>query len=99
MEGFTVSMAFDGESAITFLDTHSPDLIITDLLMPGVNGIEFIQHVRSSEHNKHIPIILLTAQTGMENRLAGVNAGANVFMQKPFDEGDLLNSIEALIQK
>jgi CheY-like chemotaxis protein len=97
MEGFVVSLAMNGEAAIDFITNNSPDLIITDLVMPGINGIEFIEFVRSDARYKHIPVILLTAQTGSENRSAGEKAGANAFLEKPFDEDDLLDSIQRLI--
>jgi DNA-binding response OmpR family regulator len=96
MEGFQVSVAMSGETAIDFMVNNSPDLIITDLRMPGMNGIEFIEFVRSDSRHTHIPIILLTAQTGTENRLAGEKAGASAFLEKPFDENDLLASIQFL---
>ncbi len=97
MEGFDVSLAINAEEAISFLSRGSTDLIITDLVMPGMNGIGFIKYVRSAEKHKHIPIILLTAQTGPENRLAGESAGSNAFLGKPFDEDELLEIIHRLI--
>lgn len=96
MEGFEVSLAINAESAIKLITTKVPDLIITDLLMPGINGFEFIKWVRSEAKLNHIPIILLTAQTGPENRLEGERVGANAFLEKPFEEGDLLESIQRL---
>jgi DNA-binding response OmpR family regulator len=97
MEGFRVSVVSNGDAAISFLDIESPDLIITDLLMPGINGLEFIRYVRLNKRYSAIPIILLTAQTSVENRSASEQVGANLFIEKPFDEGELLKSIGLLL--
>jgi DNA-binding response OmpR family regulator len=99
MEGFQVSLVLNGESAIGFLNNNSPDLVITDLVMPGIDGIKLIEIIRSDPRHTHLPVILLTAQVDPENRSAGVKAGANVCLEKPFDEDDLLSSIQNLIKK
>lgn len=99
MEGFQVSVVLNGEAAIDFLNNNSPDLIITDLVMPGIDGIKLIETVRSDHRHTHLPVILLTAQIHPENHSAGLRAGANVFLEKPFDEADLLSAIQNLIKK
>lgn len=98
MEGFSVSLVSNGENAITFLQEQMPDLIITDLLMPKMNGFELIENIRSDDKSKDVPIILLTAQIGQENRLAGEKAGASFFIEKPFEEEVLLQSIKTLLR-
>jgi DNA-binding response OmpR family regulator len=99
MSGYEVSIATNGESGIEMLKTSKPDLIITDMVMPKMNGIDFIAYVRSSVEFKDIPIIMLTAQVEPENRAAAENAGANVFMVKPFKESQLLGSIDSLLPR
>jgi DNA-binding response OmpR family regulator len=97
MEGFQVTIAANGQAGIDFLGTQMVDLIITDLLMPGINGIQFIQKVRADNRLNGIPIIMLTAQTNGEHRAAGESSGADLFLTKPFEEEELLDSIALLI--
>jgi DNA-binding response OmpR family regulator len=99
MEDFDVSLVVNGEMAIDFLANNSADLIITDLVMPRMNGIEFIEHIRSDQRFALLPVILLTAQTGPQNRLTAEKVGANAFLEKPFDEEELLISIRGLISR
>ena len=82
--GFNIYKATDGQNAISFLDGREIDLIITDLHMPIMNGIELITNVRKTENYKRIPILLLTTETLKEKKLEAKKAGATGWLNKPF---------------
>jgi CheY-like chemotaxis protein len=98
MEGFNVTKFSNGEKALYELTRNKYDLIITDLKMPGMNGVEFLMHVRKSEKLRQLPIIVLSAQTSSESKKECKEAGANLFISKPFDEEGFIFSINELIK-
>ena len=75
----------------------NPDLVITDLRMPEMDGIEVIRHIRSLDAFRTTPIVVLTADTNKQNESDGYEAGANLLLHKPFDEEHFLSSITKLI--
>jgi two-component system, chemotaxis family, sensor histidine kinase and response regulator PixL len=97
MEGYKVTHTTNGVEALRVLEHTLFDLIITDLRMPVMNGIEFIKHVRQRSEWAKVPIIVLSAQAGEENKLASQQAGANLFLIKPFDEHELLTAINQFL--
>lgn len=94
-EHFEVSRASDGAEAIDFLKKERPDLILTDIMMPNVSGIDLCRAVKSDPSLQHIPVILLTAHHESETALEGYHAGADDFMSKPFHSGVLLARVRA----
>jgi len=97
MEGYHVSIVADGEHAIRLLQTHSPDLIITDMVMPGMNGLDFIKEIRKNSLFANLPIIAMSADNREERATRSKEAGATLFFSKPFDEDNLVKSIEKLV--
>lgn len=81
----------DGVSGLKKAEEIVPDLIITDIMMPGMDGFELCQKIRSSELLSHIPVIIVTARTSKEDRIKGLQAGADSYIEKPFD-GDILQT-------
>ena len=75
----------DGDDALMKAEEVIPDLIVTDLVMPGIDGYELCRRVRASELTSHVPIIVVTAKTSEEDRIKGIEAGADAFLQKPFN--------------
>ncbi len=75
-----------------------PDVIVLDIEMPRMDGFDVAKRVRSSQHHQALPIIIITSRTGEKHRLRGLEAGANLYMGKPYQEEALLESIRGLIK-
>lgn len=96
--GFDVIKADDGKNACTFLDGRKLDLILTDLHMPNMNGIELIRYVRKTKDYLRIPILLLTTETLKEKKLEAKKAGATGWLNKPFEKQKLINVINKVLR-
>lgn len=96
-EGFTVLTGVDGKDATKFLDGQKIDLIITDLHMPVMNGIEFIKVVRSSAAYKMVPILFLTTESQIEKKMEAKDAGATGWIIKPFVPAKLIAATNKVI--
>ncbi len=96
--GFSIIKAIDGSNGLEKLENSTPDMIITDLHMPNMNGIELIREVRKNEKFKRLPILLLTTETLKEKKLEAKNAGATAWLNKPFDKKKLMKVINKLIR-
>lgn len=96
-EGFAVDQAFDGEEGLYLAESESYDLIILDLMLPKIEGIEVCRQLR----NKKIktPILMLTAKTRVEEKVAGFNAGADDYLTKPFAFTELKARLQALLRR
>ena len=96
-EGFKLLIAEDGKKAIEQIEEHKPDLILTDIMMPFISGLEVISHVRN-KLNMQIPIIVFSSAGQEEIVLKAFNLGANDFMSKPFSPNELVIRIKRLLQ-
>jgi len=92
-EGFEVEVAENGSTALNRLQQSPPDLVLLDVMMPGMNGLEVTQEIRSNNHT--LPILLISAHDKMQIQ-PGLDAGANGYIQKPIDFTQLLSRINAL---
>ncbi|KJF45330.1 hybrid sensor histidine kinase/response regulator transcription factor [Draconibacterium sediminis] len=88
-KNFDVKCAQNGIEAIKIVKDEEPDIIISDVMMPEMNGIEFCEKIKSDETTSHIAVILLTARTTHEDKIAGLQAGAEAYIRKPFDLNEL----------
>lgn len=93
--GFEVSQALDGETGLQLAAGTEYQVIVLDLILPGINGLEFIKKLRN-ELNSHIPVLMLTALTGTDDVVTGLDAGADDYLGKPFKFKELLARIRAL---
>jgi len=98
LEGYQIAVANSGLKALERLPELQPDLIITDLLMPGMDGFELIKKVRSSVNLKSIPIIILSAKTSAADQVLGKEAGADAFLSKPCKAHELVAAINSLLE-
>ena len=96
-KGFTVETVYDGETGAEYAKLGVYDLLILDVMMPGLNGFQVAQTVRASRCTT--PILMLTARSGIEDRIEGLNAGADYYLTKPFDTRELLACVNALLRR
>ena len=96
-KGFDVECVYDGEDGALYAETGVYDLLILDVMMPKMNGYEVAKKVRFDRCTT--PILMLTARSGIEDRLEGLNAGADYYLTKPFDSRELLACINALLRR
>ncbi|MBW4671373.1 MAG: hybrid sensor histidine kinase/response regulator [Cyanomargarita calcarea GSE-NOS-MK-12-04C] len=96
--GFEIAVAIDGESAIEQVEYHPPDLILLDVMMPGINGFETCKRLKSNPVNNEIPIIFMTALNDTENKVKGLSIGAVDYITKPFQQEELLARIKVQLQ-
>jgi two-component system, OmpR family, response regulator MprA len=99
LEGYEIELAGDGSEALQALkdDERQPDAVILDVLMPGVDGLEVCRRVRAAGNT--VPVLMLTARDEVENRVAGLDAGADDYVTKPFALEELLARVRALLRR
>ena len=95
-EGFSVAVAEDGHEALAELKRFKPQLVILDLMLPGISGMELAERMRA---DPELMIIMLTARDQVEDRIAGLNAGADDYLVKPFDFEELVARIHAVTRR
>jgi two-component system phosphate regulon response regulator PhoB len=98
-EGYSVDTASDGEIALDKIIFKAPDLVILDWMLPKLSGIELCKKVRSNKKIKNIPIIMLTARGEEEDRLKGLEMGADDYVTKPFSINELLARAKAVLKR
>jgi two-component system response regulator MprA len=98
LEGYEVDFAEDGETALTKLEGNAqPDAVILDILMPGIDGLEVCRRIRAV--GNQIPVLMLTARAEVDSRVAGLDAGADDYLAKPFALAELLARLRALLRR
>ena len=95
-EGYTVDTASDGRSGLNQARDHQPDLVILDWMLPGMDGLEVCHRLRMGGK---VPILMLTAKDAIQDRVQGLDAGADDYMVKPFDLDELLARVRALLRR
>ena len=94
--GYTVDPVYDGLIAMKHLDANRYDIVILDIMMPGADGIRVLKHFR--EKDAATPVIMLTAKAEIDDRVLGLDSGANDYLTKPFDAKELLARLRALLR-
>ena len=96
-KGFEVDTVYDGETGLEYARLGVYDLLILDVMLPGLDGFQVAQAVRAGRCP--VPILMLTARSGIEDRIEGLNAGADYYLTKPFDTRELLACVNALLRR
>ena len=96
-KGFSVEAVHDGETGAEYAETGIYDLLILDVMMPGMDGYQVARQVRAKRCGT--PILMLTAKSSLEDRIEGLNAGADYYLTKPFDARELLACVNALLRR
>ena len=94
---YTVEMAFDGEAGWALMEAESPDLLILDIRMPKLDGVQFCRQLRDCGHQ--IPVLMLTSRDTSQDKIVGLDAGADDYVVKPFDLGELLARVRAALRR
>ena len=94
---YSVDSCFDGQEALDFISYSEYDLIITDIMMPNVDGYEFIDKLRANKNNT--PVIMLTAKDTLEDKIMGLDSGVDDYIVKPFEFDELLARIRVLMRR
>lgn len=97
-EGFQVRDASDGPAALEACAAFRPDLILLDILMPGMNGFEVCRRIKATPETRLTPVVLITGLSATEDRINGINAGADDFLSKPIDFNELLARTRSLLR-
>jgi putative two-component system response regulator len=97
-EGYEIIKAASGEEALGKLNGEPIDLVLLDVMMPGMDGFEVIRKIRKDDKHRLLPIILVTALSETEDRVKGIEAGCNDFLSKPFDKMELLARVHSLLK-
>ncbi len=95
---YRLAVGQDGKEGFEIASEIIPDLIITDVMMPFVDGFELCSQLRRDEHTSHIPIIMLTAKADMESKIEGLEKGADAYLEKPFNRDELLIRVKKLLE-
>jgi putative two-component system response regulator len=97
-QGYEVDTAFDGESALMAIEGQNPDVILLDVQLPGLDGFEVCRRVKQIPETRLIPVVMVTGLHARDDRIAGINAGADDFLVKPFDVGELQARVRSLLR-
>jgi DNA-binding response OmpR family regulator len=97
MEGFEVVSACDGRAGFDRAVTEAPDLVISDIMMPNVDGLEMLQQLRAEPGTAGLPVLLLSAKAQQNEVQRGLDLGADDYVTKPFDPLELLDRVNALL--
>lgn len=97
--GYNVDTAENGREALELLDNLVPDMIICDIMMPEMDGYTLVKHIRQEPVTNRIPVLFLSAKGQSQDRVKGLNEGADVYMSKPFEPEELVAQVESSLQQ
>lgn len=98
-DGFEVFSAADGNSALHVIQREQPDLVVLDLMLPDINGMEITRALRRDQRLRHIPIIMLTARVEDEDRISGLEIGADDYITKPFNPREVVARVRSVLRR
>jgi adenylate cyclase len=97
-EAYEVITAADGLTALKLIDSAAPDLVLLDIMMPGMSGYDVCRNIRVNEATRLLPVVMLTALNDVADRIRGIEAGADDFLSKPFNREELLTRVKSLLR-
>jgi two-component system, chemotaxis family, response regulator PixH len=95
--GYQVVSAADGQEAVKKLEENKPNLVITDLVMPGMSGLELCRFIKKNPDTAHIPVVACTSKNQELDKLWGMKQGVNLYLTKPFVKEELLQAMRSLV--
>jgi len=95
--GFEVRTAIDGLEAVGIIDAHKPDILLVDMEMPRMNGMELTAHLRANPETSDLPVIMITSRSTDKHRQQARNVGVDAYLTKPFSEDHLMRQIDELL--
>jgi len=98
-EGFDVRISGDGEDALLVVEEEKPDLVLLDWMLPGLSGIEICRRIRARADTRDTPVIMLTARSDEDDRIRGLDTGADDYLTKPFSVPELTARVRALLRR
>lgn len=98
-EGYKITKAATGEDAIRIAENSSPNLVVLDLMLPGIDGLEVTRHLKSNDKTSDIPIVMVTAKGDESDVVTGLELGANDYISKPFSPRELVARIRAILRR
>ncbi len=96
---YDVRIARNGQEALDFIKKEPPDIVLLDVQMPGLNGFDVCKQIKSDVFLRHIPVLMLTAQGSVKNKVTGLESGADDYVTKPFDMDELFARIRTLVRR
>jgi DNA-binding response OmpR family regulator len=93
-DGHEIIEAAGGEEGLELISSEAPDVVLLDVMMPNVDGIEALRRIRESEHSVDLPVVLISARVGIEDQIQGWAAGADGYIMKPFAPSDLTEALD-----
>lgn len=97
-EGYQVLTATGGDEALTLVTTHLPNIILSDVMMPGMNGFQLCEEIKDHEQSILTPVVLITSLEGSQDRIKGIQAGADEFLSKPINREELIARVRSLLR-
>lgn len=97
--GYDVMSASNGVEALEILEQDIPDLIVCDVMMPGMDGYTLVQHIRDNPRTNWVPVLFLSAKGQSQDRVKGLNTGADVYLVKPFEPEELVAQVESSLKQ
>lgn len=98
-KGFRTSVALAGEEALFLAEEEEPDLVILDWMLPDISGIEICRRLKAQQHTKLTPVIMLTARGEEEDRVRGLESGADDYMVKPYSPNEMIARVQAVLRR
>ena len=98
-EGFSITKAFNGRRAMEMIRSHRPDLVILDLMMPEIPGMEVCRMIRNNKETADIPVIMLTAKSDQLDKILGLEMGADDYITKPFHVRELIARVKSVLRR